>query len=36
MSGTTYNPFENAQEQFDNVAELLKLDSGIVSCCASP
>lgn len=28
MSETVYNPFENAQVQFDNVAELLQLDSG--------
>lgn len=28
MSETTYNPFENAQLQFDNVAEILNLDSG--------
>ncbi|HHT65744.1 MAG: Glu/Leu/Phe/Val family dehydrogenase [Caldicoprobacterales bacterium] len=28
MSGSTYNPFEIAQEQFDNVAEILELDSG--------
>ena len=29
MSATNYNPFENAQIQFDGVAEFLKLDSGM-------
>ena len=29
MSNQTYNPFKNAQAQFDNVAEMLELDSGI-------
>jgi glutamate dehydrogenase (NAD(P)+) len=28
MADTTYNPFENAQAQFDGVAETLGLDSG--------
>lgn len=28
MSETTYNPYENAQVQFDNVAEILDLNSG--------
>jgi len=29
MSETSYNPYENAQIQFDNVAELLGLDPGM-------
>jgi len=29
MSGSNYNPYENAQIQFDNVAELLNLDPGM-------
>ena len=28
MSAQTYNPFENAQAQFDKVAEMLELESG--------
>lgn len=36
MSGTTYNPFKIAQEQFDNVAEILKLDSGICELLRQP
>ena len=28
MSAQTYNPFENAQAQFDRVAEMLNLDEG--------
>ena len=28
MSAQTYNPYENAQAQFDKVAEMLQLDSG--------
>lgn len=28
MSGNSYNPYENAQIQFDNVAEILGLDQG--------
>ena len=36
MSGTTYNPYENAQKQFDDVAELLKLDAGIRELLRQP
>jgi glutamate dehydrogenase (NAD(P)+) len=28
MAGQAYNPYENAQAQFDSVAEILKLDDG--------
>jgi glutamate dehydrogenase (NAD(P)+) len=36
MPATTYNPYENAQTQFDNVAEYLKLDSGMRELLRQP
>ena len=36
MSTTAYNPFENAQIQFDSVAEILGLDSGMRELLRQP
>jgi len=36
MAAAVYNPFENAQEQFDKVAALLELDSGIRELLRQP
>ena len=36
MSEKNYNPFENAQEQFDKVAEYLKLDGGARELLRTP
>lgn len=36
MTAAVYNPFENAQEQFDKVAALLELDSGIRELLRQP
>ena len=36
MSTATYNPYENAQTQFDNVAEYLNLDSGMRELLRQP
>jgi len=36
MPTATYNPFENAQMQFDNVAEILELDSGMRELLRQP
>ena len=36
MSTVKYNPFENAQAQFDRVADLLKLDSGLKALLREP
>lgn len=36
MSGQAYNPYENAQAQFDNVANVLQLDSGTKELLRQP
>jgi len=36
MSAKTYNPFENAQAQFDRVAEILDLDAGTRALLREP
>ena len=36
MSTANYNPFENAQKQFDGVAEILELDSGMRELLRQP
>jgi glutamate dehydrogenase len=36
MSAITYNPFEIAQEQFDNVASVLELDNGVRELLRQP
>jgi len=36
MAATTYNPYVNAQIQFDNVAQLLELDSGMRELLRQP
>lgn len=36
MSNNTYNPFTHAQQQFDHVANMLKLDSGMKELLRSP
>lgn len=36
MATVNYNPFENAQAQFDRVADVLQLDSGLRALLREP